>query len=298
MNGAGGSRVIRGNRGRRAPGPRRLRTVVVVVGLVVGIVLAFTLITVATAVGPAASGPQAAAGTLDLQVTFRLVSNLIACPPDVLPADVPPDTTECRARTSTVSVRGLGTISLTYTWPLGVGPPTCAADFAKALAANGRLSVAGKGEITFTLAEGARCVRFGVDPVQNEPQEFTITGGTGVFAGAAGRGTVAKRSIGGGVGSETWTGTLDVPALTFDLTPPTLSGANAKTVRVPKKAKTARVTFKVTATDDVDGSVRVSCQPKSGSRFKVGRTRVRCEATDTSANTAAASFTVTVRARK
>jgi hypothetical protein len=258
----------------------------------VGIVLGFTLVTAATAAGPAASEPQAAAGALDLQVTFRLVSNLFACPPDV-----PPAATECRARTSTVSVRGLGTVSLAYTWPLGVGPPTCARpDFAKALAAKGRISVAGKGEITFTLAEGSRCVSLDALP-QNEPQEFTITGGTGPFAGAAGRGTVAERSIGGGVGTETWTGTLDVPGLTFDLTPPTLSGANAKTVRVPKKAKTARVTFKVTATDDVDGSVPVSCQPKSGSRFKVGRTRVRCKATDTSANTAKAAFTVTVKRR-
>jgi HYR domain len=214
--------------------------------------------------------------------------------PDVLPAGVPPAATECRARTSTVSVRGLGTVSLTYTWPLGVGPPTCAADFAKALAATGRLSVAGKGDITFKLAEGARCVLLDGLP-QNEPQEFAITGGTGPFAGVAGRGDGRRTSIGGGVGRETWTGTLEVPGLTFDLTPPTLSGAQAKTVRVPKKAKTARVTFKVTATDDVDGSVPVSCQPKSGSRFRVGRTRVRCEATDTSANTGKAAFTVTVK---
>jgi hypothetical protein len=244
-----------------------------------------------------ASEPQAAAGALDLQVTFRLVSNLFGCPPDVLPPDVPPAATQCRARTSTASVRGLGTVSLTYTWPLGVGPPACAADLARALPATGRLSVAGKGEITFALAEVAQCVPEAGFP-QNRPQEFTITGGTGPFAGAVGRGTVAGRSIGGGVGSETWTGTLDVPGLTFDLTPPTLSEANAKSVRVPKKAKTARVTFELTATDDVDGSVPVSCQPKSGSRFKVGRTRVRCEATDTSANTAKAAFTVTVQRRR
>jgi hypothetical protein len=263
----------------------------------VGIVLALALVAAATAAGPAASEPQAAAGALDLQVTFRLVSNPFACPPDVLPPGVPPAATECRARTSTVSVRGLGTVSLTYTWPLGVGPPTCAADLARALPATGRLSVAGKGEITFALAEVAQCVRLDELP-QNEPQEFTITGGTGVFAGAAGRGTVAGRSIGGGVGRETWTGTLDVPGLTFDLTPPTLSGANAKTVRVPRKAKTARVTFKVTSTDDVDGSVPVSCQPKSGSRFKLGKTRVTCSATDKSGNTSAAKFMVTVRARR
>ena len=87
--------------------------------------------------------------------------------------------------------------------------------------------------------------------------------------------------------------------LTFDLTAPTLNGAAPKTVRVAKKgAKNARVTFKVTATDDVDGTLPVSCQPRSGSQFKVGRTTVRCEATDTSGNGAKAAFAVTVKARR
>ena len=112
--------------------------------------------------------------------------------------------------------------------------------------------------------------------MRNEPQELTTTGGTGPFAAASGRGTL-ERSLAGGAGTETWTGTLEVPGFEFDLTPPKLIGASAKTVRVPKKgAKSARVTFKVTATDDVDGAVPVSCQPKSGSRFKVGKTTVRC----------------------
>ena len=39
------------------------------------------------------------------------------------------------------------------------------------------------------------------------------------------------------------------------------------------------------------------CRPKSGSRFKIGKTTVRCEATDSSANVAKASFTVTVKRR-
>ena len=54
----------------------------------------------------------------------------------------------------------------------------------------------------------------------------------------------------------------------------------------------------VAATDDVDGSLPVSCQPKSGSRFKIGKTTVRCEATDSSGNTAKAAFRVTVRPRQ
>ena len=58
------------------------------------------------------------------------------------------------------------------------------------------------------------------------------------------------------------------------------------------------MTFEVTATDDLDGSVAVSCRPKSGSRFKVGKTSVRCEATDWSGNTGRAAFTVTVKRRR
>jgi hypothetical protein len=45
------------------------------------------------------------------------------------------------------------------------------------LATTGRLVVAGMGEIQVALAQGARCVE--EEPVRNEPQNFTITGGTG-----------------------------------------------------------------------------------------------------------------------
>ena len=265
------------------------------------LVLGLTLVFAATAAAPAASEPQLAAGSLDVQARFDLISFGAACP-----ADAPQAATECRARTGYGFVRGLGSVSVTYILPLDVGPPTCPpaldepynlARFAKPLAATGRLSVEGKGEVTFTLAEGARCVPLFVEPSPYEPQDFTITGGTGPFAAASGRGMV-QRSVGGGDGTETWTGTLEVPGLEFDVTAPKLNGAGSKTVRAPKGARTARVTFKVTATDDVDGAVPVSCQPKSGSRFKLGRTTVGCEATDATGNTATAGFTVTVRPRR
>jgi hypothetical protein len=246
----------------------------------------------AAAAAPAASEPRSATGSLELRTTFELISDLVACP-----AGMPVGTTECRRRASTRVARGLGRVSLSYAWPLAVGPPACPADLAKPLAATGRLTVAGKGEIDFALAEGARCVLYNALP-QNEPQELTITGGTGLFAPASGGGTVGGRAIGGGVGIETWTVTLVVPGVEFDLRPPRLSGARAKTVSVPKKAKNARVTFKITATDAVDGAVPVSCRPRSGSRFKIGRTTVRCEATDSSGNTAKATFKVTVKRRR
>jgi HYR domain len=159
--------------------------------------------------------------------------------------------------------------------------------------------VAGKGGIDVATAPTG-CLQ-GSEGRPNTVQSFSITGGTGTYAGATGGGKVSRAftvTDVGAVGPETWTGTLVVPGLEFDVVPPTLSGAAAKTVRAPKKAKTARVTFKVTATDDVDGSVPVSCQPSSGSRFKVGKTTVRCDATDTSGNTGKAAFTVTVKRRR
>jgi hypothetical protein len=174
-----------------------------------------------------------------------------------------------------------------------MGPPTCpSADVGKPLTTTGKLVVAGKGEIRFTIADGRRCID--IEPIRDEPQDFTITGGTGAYEGASGNGTL-DRALTGGRGSETWSGTLVVPGLEFDLTPPTLAGATSKTVRAYKGAKHVRVTYTVTATDAKDGNVPTACTPRSGSQFRIGRTNVKCAATDTSANTVSASFTVTVK---
>ena len=156
----------------------------------------------------------------------------------------------------------------------------------------GRIVVAGKGEFQFALPEGG-C---GDGGVHGEPQNFIITGGTGAYASATGSG-IMERSMSFGVGTELWTGTLAVPSLDFDTTPPTIGGASNKLVKVKKTARRAKVTYSVTASDAADGTVPVTCDPRSGSFFRVGRTRVSCTATDTSANTANASFTVTVRRR-
>ena len=78
---------------------------------------------------------------------------------------------------------------------------------------------------------------------------------------------------------------------------PKLSGAVAKTVRAAKGATGARVTFEVTATAGDGGDLPVSCQPRSGSRFPLGKTFVQCLATDAVGSTATADFTVTVKRR-
>ena len=94
---------------------------------------------------------------------------------------------------------------------------------------------------------------------------------------------------------ERWTGTLIVPGLDFDVTPPAIIGAVPKTVRAPKGARRVRVTYKVTSRDAVDGQVPIACLPRSGIRYPIGRTTVVCRATDSSGNTGRARFVVTVK---
>ena len=256
----------------------------------VGVAVALVLVAAtsgATAPDTATASPTFIAGNLSLQGRLRLTSAAVTCP-----AEAPSGAIECRARTGSGSIPGLGGISETYLWSYGAGSPPCPANLVKPLATTGRLVVAGKGEINVALTQGARCVE--VEPVRNEPQDFTITGGTGSYQGATGSGNV-QPAVSEGVGSETWTGTISVPGFEFDVTPPALSGATSLTVRAPRGAKRVRVTYKVTASDNADAQVPVTCTPRSGSRFPIGRTVVRCSATDSSANTESASFRITVR---
>ena len=130
-------------------------------------------------------------------------------------------------------------------------------------------------------------------------QAFTVTGGTGIYAGASGSGTLQRELVAslGDIeqGIETWKGTLTVPGLKFDVVRPTFVGAKSRTVVAARHAKRVRVKYVVTAADAVDGRIPVRCLPRSGTWFRIGRNRVHCSATDTSANAATASFEVTVR---
>jgi hypothetical protein len=56
----------------------------------------------------------------------------------------------------------------------------------------------------------------------------------------------------------------------------------------------ANVSFTVTAIDEVDGAIAISCSNDSGSDFPIGTTSVRCEATDAAGNNSTESFTVSV----
>lgn len=237
----------------------------------------------------ASAGPNRAKGSLNLNAKLDLTSKIGDCPVSGIADD-------CAARTITGSHPGLGQISGAYSYLVDIGLPACAGTTSRALSFPIRLAVASKGEIHVAVAETS-CVEY---PVSTESQTFTITGGTGAYAGASGSGrltrTLGNPTDSGRRGNERWTGTLSVPGLEFDLTAPTLSGATSKTVKAKRRAKGARVTYRVTAQDDRDGTIPVTCSPKSGSRFAIGRTKVICAATDNSANTTEASFTIRVKA--
>lgn len=78
-----------------------------------------------------------------------------------------------------------------------------------------------------------------------------------------------------------------------DTAPPVLNlPANIATAAV--NASGAAVTYSVSASDTVSGSVAVSCSAPSGGTFALGTTTVNCEATDAAGNKTTGSFTVTV----
>jgi hypothetical protein len=237
----------------------------------------------------AGSGAPAASGSLNLDATLTLNSRPGECP-------APPGMDDCAARTIRGPFPGLGVIQAGYEFPVDSGGPKCSDTMGWAASYAIRLPVAGKGDLVVAVAEGP-CVDS--DAIRTQAQAFTIVGGTGSYVGASGSGTL-ERALGeptdtGRYGQERWKGTLSVPGLAFDTSAPTLSGAAARTVKAKRGAKSARVAFVVTARDDTDTSVAVGCTPRSGTRFPLGRTRVTCTATDSSANSATASFAVTVK---
>ena len=196
--------------------------------------LLIAVLVATAAAAPASSEPQRVAGTLALELTMVISPVAAACPSDV-PQE---DGTGCTERTGQTTARGLGRVTTVYITPARVGPPTCPANLGKMLSTTVRLVVAGKGEITLALAAGANCVADGL--WRNEPTTFTVTGGTGAFGGASGGGRVERYLPTPVQGTETWTGTLVAPSHEFDLAPPKIAGARAKTVRAPKGGMSRR----------------------------------------------------------
>lgn len=245
----------------------------------------------ATAAGAArADSPTRPSGTLQLQVAITQEWSMSrdACPPETPPAGT------CVHSVGEGPVRGLGRVRVTYRKVIPGDDPSCFIVHQNTVT----FEVAGKGTLHLSRA-GRDCA--GPPPRDDGPLEFTVAGGSGAYAGASGtlvyRSSVTTRQGPCCTGSarDTWTGALTVPGLDFDTTPPKLHGAVSKTVRAPRRVTRVRVRYSVKASDAVDGAVPVSCKPRSGSFFAVGRTTVLCSATDSSANTAQRRFTITVR---
>jgi hypothetical protein len=233
----------------------------------------------------------ASATVLTLRAVIPLRSVPSACP-----VGTPPEADECFARTGSALVSGLGRVFESYTFSVDQDAPGCL-DGDILLAGSGQLTVAGKGVISVALAAGSDCFRPPAAVLQAS-RPFTIAGGTGIYADASGFGTLnhdVHAGPTGGTGNDTWSGSLSVPGLDFDVTAPKISGAVGRKVRAHHGMNRARVVYTVTARDDIDGVVRATCQPPSGRLFRVGRTRVSCSATDTSGNTAAETFWITVQ---
>jgi len=206
-----------------------------------------------------------------------------------------PSGVECFARAGRGVIRGLGTVEEEYLYKVEGSPAGCGIDEVRVLPATARLSVPGKGAIDVSLG-GSGCTRRGNAPLRAE-EAFTITGGSGRYAGASGGGVYVDVSLGPPSyrGRDTWRGTLVVPGLDFDVTPPVLTGARNRTLRIARGRTRVRVAYSVTARDDVDGALSATCRPRSRSWFRVGRTTVPCSAIDTSGNEKTVRFVVTVK---
>jgi HYR domain len=244
----------------------------------------------------AAGDVKASTGTLNLRAEIPFISRPSECPMGTPTTPTP----ICHRRTGTAEVPGLGRVTETYAFIVDSTGTGCPDDSFRVLAYPAVLTVAGKGDLNLAVAPKPECIP-GPSVPGASPQAFTITGGTGVYLGASGSGTLTRVAGAPGAavpGVDTWTMTLAVPGLEFDTTAPTITGATSKVVRAPRKAKRVRVSYRVTASDDVDGSVEVTCRPASGTRFRIGRTTVTCSAVDRSGNAAAAKFTITVRRRR
>ena len=255
---------------------------------------ALTIVAILAAASAAlfAFAPATSADSASLQVSLQWRGGDAACPSGY------PATTECHPHPGgPAAVRGLGFVSQSYSLAVDLAPAGCPDGTQKALAYPAQLNVKDRGKILLSVAASNTCAGFGV-PLLSVAQSFTITGGTSVFAGASGSGIVTRSHVGccPGFGTDNWNGTITAPGFVVDLTPPTIKGAHNRVVHAPPTARRIRVRYRITALDAIDGALRPTCRPRSGSRFRVGRrTTVRCSVSDRSANLRRARFGVIVR---
>jgi hypothetical protein len=239
-----------------------------------------------------AFAPATPADSASLRVSIPWIGQDAMCPPGYSA------TTDCHPHPAgPVTVPGLGFVSQSYVFAVELAPSGCPAGTQKALPYPAQLAVKGRGTISISVAASNVCAAEGV-PSVSVSQAFNITGGSGVFAGASGSGVLSRTNVTccAAAGTDNWDGTISAPAFHVDLTPPTIKGAHKRLLHAPQGVKRLRVKYKVTALDNIDGTLRPTCHPRSGSRFRVGRrTTVHCSVSDLSANFSRAKFKVVVR---
>ena len=249
---------------------------------VAGVVLVIALALASAIAGGAFAAGDRASGRLQLNARFTVPNDLVTCPAGI------PERVGCYLFfIDEAVVPGLGRVTTRYmrTFDGNLVKP-CVRTLPTAV-----ITVAGKGEIDASIT-GAECLAL---PPVGISFGYAISGGSGAYAGASGSIQVKSLVPTTGPATDAWSGTLTVPGLDFDLTAPTFTGATSKVVKAPKGAKRARVRYTVKAQDAVDGSVPAACMPRSGSFFNLGRTKVNCSATDSSANTKNAQFSIIVK---
>jgi hypothetical protein len=129
------------------------------------------------------------------------------------------------------------------------------------------------------------------DDNDTDPTTDPVTDSTGLNSYGLGSETVTCSYTDGGGLEETASATYTI----VDTTAPVLD-LPANITREATSSAGAEVDFSadVSATDELYGSVDVTCDPPSGGTFALGTTTVDCSATDGSGNTAEGSFDVTV----
>jgi len=158
----------------------------------------------------------------------------------------------------------------------------------------------GNNDITGTSGDDVIAGLGGNDRIRALGGNDIVCGGAGNddMDGGEGRdelvGAAGNDRANGGAGNDICSAESEISCDEPDTTAPVIAVPEAITVDATD-ADGAEVTFEVSAEDDVDGQVGVSCTPESGSIFPIGTTTVTCTATDEAGNEATETFTVTVQ---
>ena len=205
---------------------------------------------------------------------------------------------ECVRFVGSAGVAGLGQTTVSYVKTLGEAE--CPDEAPVRHFDTVVFDVAGKG--TIEMAETGFCgppAPATVGPIS------AVTGGTGVYAGASGllsytsSTTPPQRCATVSAVGRATSGAARSPCRAMRSTsPPRCCPGPCRGRYGPEAGQAGPSAYQVAASDDVDASATAACKPASGTAFRLGRTRVTCTATDSSANTSRATFTVTVKRRK